>query len=584
MDFLLELAWKNAAVAGVLAVAAALISRLVRRPAVTNALWLMVLLKLVTPPIWHVPVFWSTHESTTATSLDELYAPTTPDLRPGTTEHALAASALNKGNKPGFSDSESTLSSEKAFSGSLANLSDMALAVSLSFARAADDLNRIQEIEPQVVRSRVAWKEIVAGVWVAGCCTLASILLVRLRRFRRLERLARPASAADCQRLQELAAAIGLKKTPALRFLSARVPPMTWGLANGYEVIVPFELWNSLCPTQRDALLLHELAHLRRGDHWIRHFELLVLLLHWWHPVSWWARHELQKAEEECCDAWVVQGMPEIASHYAELIVETVAYLSQPPSPILPPLASGLGQIKHVRKRLIAILGKPASPRLSILSGLSLVLVGSFLLPVIPGSAKAPATEASNAIYPFSTGSSGEVLGPDSPGFANVGLANPSMGPAEERLAILQLQLVQREAELTEERLLLEQAVRNARRGTALAARGAVAMEIVEQSLSEQKIREARIRGREAAVKELKLLISREETRAKRMKETAMAAAKPEDAAETKNAEAPAPEAQPFPGPAVEQRIDRIEKRLDDLMAAAKSLQEELKRENNGSK
>ena len=109
--------------------------------------------------------------------------------------------------------------------------------------------------------------------------------------------------------------------------------------------------------------------------------------------------------------------MPEIAPHYAELIVETVAYLSQTPSPVFPPLASGLGQIKHVRKRLIAILGKPASPKLSLVSGLCLALAGSLLLPIIPGTAKSP---DSNVAYPFSTSNSAEPLGPDSPGFQKV--------------------------------------------------------------------------------------------------------------------------------------------------------------------
>ena len=51
MDFLLDLAWKNAAIAGVLALAAALVGRFVRRPALTHAMWLLVLLKLVTPPL-----------------------------------------------------------------------------------------------------------------------------------------------------------------------------------------------------------------------------------------------------------------------------------------------------------------------------------------------------------------------------------------------------------------------------------------------------------------------------------------------------------------------------------------------------
>ena len=268
MDFLLELAWKNVAVAGVLAVAAAIISRLVRRPAVTHGLWLIGF-SAGNAPIWHVPVLWSTVESTTeAPSQFAPYSPTELDVQPGT-KHSLAASIDKGTNNALSSDSEVTPTSEKATSGNPEGLPATGLAVSLSIARAAEVLNQARESEPQPIRPSITWKQTVIGVWVAGCCIWASVLLVRLRRFRRLARLARPASAADCHRLHELADAIGLKKAPALRLLSARVPPMTWGLANGYEVIVPTDLWNSLSPTARRRPVAR-LAHLRRGDHWVR--------------------------------------------------------------------------------------------------------------------------------------------------------------------------------------------------------------------------------------------------------------------------------------------------------------------------
>ncbi len=252
------------------------------------------------------------------------------------------------------------------------------------------------------------------------CCWRA------FRQFKRLVLLATPAGAAESLRVAELARTIGLKRPPTLRFLSACVPPMTWGFGGGHELLVPADLWNSLTATQRDALILHELAHLRRGDHWVRHFELFVFVLHWWHPVSWWARHELQEAEEECCDAWVVRALPDSAGDYADLIVETVAYLSQRRNPALPPLATGLGQIKHVRKRLSAILKGPGSPRLSVLCWLTLLLVGCGLLPLIPTSAEELARgRASPGL------SLGEGAGRVTDGIPLLGLAGMAPGTEE---------------------------------------------------------------------------------------------------------------------------------------------------------
>ena len=62
---------------------------------------------------------------------------------------------------------------------------------------------------------------------------------------------------------------------------------------------------------QRSMLLVHELAHVRRGDHAVRLFELAVTVLFWWLPTVWWARRALHDAEEQCCDAWVTWAFPE---------------------------------------------------------------------------------------------------------------------------------------------------------------------------------------------------------------------------------------------------------------------------------
>src|SRR5215471_15146516 len=60
MRMLLETGLSNAVMATALALMAAILSRLCRRPALSHALWLLVLLKLVTPPFFQVALPWST--------------------------------------------------------------------------------------------------------------------------------------------------------------------------------------------------------------------------------------------------------------------------------------------------------------------------------------------------------------------------------------------------------------------------------------------------------------------------------------------------------------------------------------------
>ena len=57
MERLLEIALINAASVTLLVLAVTLVGRFVKRPAVMHALWLLVLIKLVTPPLFEVATF-----------------------------------------------------------------------------------------------------------------------------------------------------------------------------------------------------------------------------------------------------------------------------------------------------------------------------------------------------------------------------------------------------------------------------------------------------------------------------------------------------------------------------------------------
>jgi hypothetical protein len=148
-------------------------------------------------------------------------------------------------------------------------------------------------------------------------------------------------------------------------------------------LLLPAGLWPKLDNQQRAALLLHELAHWWRGDHWIRVLELATTCLYWWHPVVWWARRELHEAEEQCCDAWVVWALPGAARSYALALVETLDFLSEA-RPALPAVASGVGQVPDLRRRLTMIMRGSVPRRLGWCGFLSVAGIGAVLLPLLP--------------------------------------------------------------------------------------------------------------------------------------------------------------------------------------------------------
>ena len=163
-----------------------------------------------------------------------------------------------------------------------------------------------------------SWQMTAVVVWLAGVAAWWSAVGLQVYRFRRLIRAARRATEALGTRTSRLAARLGLGQGPSVWLVPAPVPPMIWAVFGLPRLLLPEDLWNRLDERQQDTVLTHELAHLRRRDHWVRRLEAVVLGLYWWNPVAWWARRQVEQAEEQCCDSWVLWTLPGAAEAYSE--------------------------------------------------------------------------------------------------------------------------------------------------------------------------------------------------------------------------------------------------------------------------
>jgi beta-lactamase regulating signal transducer with metallopeptidase domain len=358
VETLLHAGLSNAVSATILALFVACLARfLVRRPAVLHCLWLLVLVKLVTPPLYEVPV---------ALPAEFLGAP----------EPAPAPIPLP--SAPGEEDLVYMVAPVEE---------DAApdLAVGALVVKSAP----VSGEHPAAVRPSGAgaawlsidWMRLLVVIWLAGSVATLGVSAIRICRFRRVLREARPAAPELQEWAHDLALDLGLRRPPAIWWVDGRVSPLVWALDARARVIIPFPLWKSLDDRQRTTLLVHELAHLRRGDHHVRILELVVTALYWWHPVLWWVRQALRDVEEQCCDAWVVWAFPDAAKSYAEALLETLEFLDEPRC-TEPLLASGFGKVHHLRRRLTMIMSG-STPRLLGLSGaLGAVALAVVLLPV----------------------------------------------------------------------------------------------------------------------------------------------------------------------------------------------------------
>lgn len=154
-----------------------------------------------------------------------------------------------------------------------------------------------------------------------------------------------------------------LARFEALRIRARVRMPVRLGLSNQVDslvvlgwlkpvVLVPAAAFLALSPEALEALLAHELAHVRRGDFLANLVQTLAEALLFYHPAVWWLSRRIRQEREHCCDDAAVQacGDPIL---YASALVGLEELRTRPNLiPDLAPAASG-GQLMSRIQRLL---------------------------------------------------------------------------------------------------------------------------------------------------------------------------------------------------------------------------------------
>lgn len=204
-----------------------------------------------------------------------------------------------------------------------------------------------------------------APVWLSGIALLAALYVLQSLRFRWTLRGAHPAPPAVVRQVQRVARRLGLRAAPETLLVERRISPLIW-CGRKTRLVLPADLWRRLDPAARNAVLCHELAHLRRGDHWVRRLELVVAALLWWNPLVWWVRHRLNEEAELSCDAWVTWLLPNRRRAYAEALLSTRAYLATAGAAPAGALGITTRTAKRLARRLTMVMTETNRPRISL--------------------------------------------------------------------------------------------------------------------------------------------------------------------------------------------------------------------------
>jgi len=234
------------------------------------------------------------------------------------------------------------------------------------------------------------------AAWLAGVgvlsARLAGGLVVAARRRRRGTR---PPADAWAERLGRIGAGLGVRRAVLLLESSYLEVPTVIGWLRP-AILVPASAWLGLSTAELEAILAHELAHIRRHDYLFNLFGCVAETLLFYHPCARWASRVIRQEREHCCDDLAVAATGDRLT-YARALAAMEGLRG--PGLSLSPAANGGSLLARVG-RLLEPQAKEEDPMrplmtLGILAALALAPIGlARVAAQQPDPAPAPLTAA----------------------------------------------------------------------------------------------------------------------------------------------------------------------------------------------
>ena len=229
----------------------------------------------------------------------------------------------------------------------------------------------------------------IRGVWIS----------VQYILFLRTIRIAKSALSPDLgDTLERLRKRLGIRRRVSIWILDQPIGPAVIGLLRP-TILLPKLLFDGRSASQLEPLLTHELIHIRRGDLFWAMLQAIATSLWWFHPLVWLAAKMTTRESELCCDEETIAALKCSPATYAR---ELLNVLERKHLLRVAPALPGVRPVDVTRKRLERIMNLGQGSHLRTpWSAWGIAAIAGFLL--LPSSARLGAQQE-NAKRETSTG------------------------------------------------------------------------------------------------------------------------------------------------------------------------------------
>jgi WD40 repeat protein/beta-lactamase regulating signal transducer with metallopeptidase domain len=400
------MAWAQFWQVTVVAMAAGALAWLVgrRRPHLAYVLWLLVIVKCLTPPVWSSPVgVFSWAGTRIARQPDASIQPAISTLPPpqSIAESPVAEIAQDFSSRANPYPPDWMTAVPK-----MADPDPVAALPAPDSGPATPASNRLDQFPVTAI---------LGAIWLLGAAVYLAVVARRMWRWKSAVRRSQIRSDGPLFELvKRLSAQLGMRRKVGVRVTAESLGPAIVGIIRP-AILLP-DVVVSKCPVEQlDSIVAHELIHVRRCDAAVGVLQVLAQSLWWFHPLVWWANRAVCRERERCCDAETVGSLACAPEQYAQCLLDVLRLERQLEPAVGMP---GMHPYQITRMRLETVMNPAIRIHCRTPLGYWLVFAAG-LLTALPGAALIRGAETPLADPPAAPST---VAGPPA-------AAAPSVGP-----------------------------------------------------------------------------------------------------------------------------------------------------------
>jgi beta-lactamase regulating signal transducer with metallopeptidase domain len=234
----------------------------------------------------------------------------------------------------------------------------------------------------------LTWQAVIFLLWLLGVLVLSVLLIQRMSFVKRLVAQSEPANERLLGMLEECRCQIGIGRNIELKLSNNTPSPAVCGLFKPI-VLMPVSLIEKLSSDKLRAVIIHELAHIKRGDLWVNSIQTFLQIIYFYNPFVWLANAVVRRIREQAVDEMVLVSLGTGAKSYSNTLID-IAEMAFFRANLALSLISVAESKKSLERRLKHMLTRPIpkSAKVGVAGLLIVIVAGAILLPMAAAATK----------------------------------------------------------------------------------------------------------------------------------------------------------------------------------------------------